>query len=231
MCQPVNAKAELGNMTTRNPRKWTWGDLADVLSEMIDQQSRGIPRSRLEQRHVAGLRALPNRHVLLSHLTHGGRGCEIGVDQGDFTASIVDTLAPSKLYLVDPWSSERYGQEKYDGVVRRFAKEIEAESVEIIRARSEEAAALIEDGSLDWVYIDSDHSYATTKKELELYSAKLRPGGILSGHDYAQGNLRKALKYGVVEAVHEFCVSNDWEFAYLTMEQPSNPSFALRKLI
>lgn len=216
-------------MTTRDPKTWTWNDLADVLTELVDKQSRGIPRTKLDDRHVGSLRALPDREALIARMAVGGRGCEIGVDQGDFTACIVETLSPEKLFLVDPWSTDRYGQNKFETVADRFEGGIANGQIEIIRARSDEAAYRIENGSLDWVYIDSDHSYATTKKELELYSQKLRPGGLLAGHDYVQGNLRKALKYGVIEAVHEFCFRHGWEFVYLTMEHTTNPSFALRR--
>jgi hypothetical protein len=37
---------------------------------------------------------------------------------------------------------------------------------------------------LDFVYIDSDHMYPTTKMEIKSYYPKLKKGGILGGHDY-----------------------------------------------
>jgi len=51
-----------------------------------------------------------------------------------------------------------------------------------------------------------------------------------SGHDFFNGNWLSGLRYGVREAVHEFCVVEGWEFVFLTMEIGDNPSFAIRKM-
>jgi hypothetical protein len=38
-------------------------------------------------------------------------------------------------------------------------------------------------------------------------------------------------RYGVIEAVHEFCVREGWEILYLTMDGRTASSFALRKIV
>ena len=35
-----------------------------------------------------------------------------------------------------------------------------------------------------WAYVDLTHRYAPTVKELELLRRKVRPGGIIAGHDW-----------------------------------------------
>merc|ERR1711988_1795637 len=42
----------------------------------------------------------------------------------------------------------------------------------------------IEDESYDFIYLDGDHSYKGVKQELPLFWDKVRPGGVLAGHDY-----------------------------------------------
>jgi hypothetical protein len=37
------------------------------------------------------------------------------------------------------------------------------------------------------VYIDARHDYCSVTEDLELYWPKLRPGGIVAGHDYMLG--------------------------------------------
>ena len=66
--------------------------------------------------------------------------------------------------------------------------------------------------------------------ELRAYAPKLRPGGIMAGHDYSMGNWVKGFRYGVIEAVHEFCVEHDWELRYLTVQRLERPSFAISHL-
>ena len=61
-------------------------------------------------------------------------------------------------------------------------------------------------------------------------SPKLTPDGVIAGHDYTTGNWVKGYRYGVVEAVHEFCVEEDWELIYITAEPIENQSFAIRRM-
>lgn len=47
-----------------------------------------------------------------------------------------------------------------------------------------EAVKQFEDESLDFVYIDADHSFITSANDVYEWSKKVRKGGIVSGHDY-----------------------------------------------
>ena len=70
----------------------------------------------------------------------------------------------------------------------------------IIRKPSLQAVEYIEDNSLDFVFIDADHSYEGCKADIQAWLPKLKPGGLLSGHDYDHPELP-----GVKQAVDEFC--------------------------
>ena len=61
------------------------------------------------------------------------------------------------------------------------------------------------------MYIDADHSYEAVKKDLELCKIKTKPGGIIAGHDY-----NKEKFCGVVDAVNEFCLANNYYIEYMT---------------
>jgi predicted O-methyltransferase YrrM len=52
-----------------------------------------------------------------------------------------------------------------------------------IRANSIDAAALFDDGSLDAVFVDGSHIYPNVLADIDAYLPKIRPGGILFGHD------------------------------------------------
>lgn len=79
--------------------------------------------------------------------------------------------------------------------------------------------------------IDTAHTYSVTKAELETYFPKMKQGDIIACHDFIIGEIDVPWKYGVIEAVYEFCNSNNWEIIYLDMERGISASFAIRKIL
>merc|ERR1712084_130496 len=47
-----------------------------------------------------------------------------------------------------------------------------------------DAAKQLKNDYFDFIYLDARHDYCAVKDDIEHYYPKLRPGGILSGHDY-----------------------------------------------
>jgi len=200
--------------------------VSDVQSK-IDAQ---IPKFDLKEKHISKLKILPNRLVLLENLPKNGFVAELGVNKGDFSKEILRISTPQKFHLVDAWGSERYHLGLRKGIELMFNDEIASGKLIINQGLSTDMARKFPDGYFDWIYIDTDHSYEVTKLELQAYKNKIKPGGTIVGHDYSQGNWGKILRYGVMEAVHEFCVKENWELVYLTIEMSNNPSFAIRKI-
>ena len=64
---------------------------------------------------------------------------------------------------------------------------------------SVEAAAEVADGSVDFVYIDADHTYNSVKRDIDAWLPKVKPGGVIGGHDFYTGKF--ALANGVFSAV------------------------------
>jgi hypothetical protein len=188
-----------------------------------------MPRTQLRPEHVARCQVLLDREVLLAQLPPGGVAAELGVDQGDFTQAILRLARPRQLHLVDSWATKRYNDDKAQRVKDRFADQIAAGQVTLRRQLSLAAAPTFEDASLDWIYIDSSHAYGVTAAELRAYAPKIKPGGIIAGHDYSMGNWIKGFRFGVIEAVHEFCFEQDWELRYLTVQRMERPSFAISR--
>jgi hypothetical protein len=189
-----------------------------------------IPRVPLTRDQLNGCELLLNREALLSRLPKGGCVAEIGVDRGDFSEMILHTTRPATLHLIDSWDSERYHAGLQEGVTGRFAGSIESGTVRIHRKYSTEAAPEFPDDYFDWIYIDSDHSYSLTREELQAYAPKVKLNGIIAGHDYSMGNWVDSVRYGVIEAVHEFCVEHGWKLVYLTVEPIEMQSFAITRI-
>jgi len=189
-----------------------------------------IPMMELTNKHVENSRLLNSRTELLKLLPKNAIVAELGVDQGIFSKEILSITCPSKLYLIDVWDNERYSDSKKEAVMEKFKDSISKGNVEIVIGYSTDVVSSFQNDYFDWIYIDTDHSYSNTISELSLYGPKMKKDGIICGHDFIQGNFTGLLKYGVIEAVREFCLKENWEILYLTFDFNDNPSYAIRKL-
>ena len=198
--------------------------------EKAERWEKAVPVFELEEKHLKNLKVVSNRMALLKKLPSNGVVAEIGVDEGNFSEQILKYNRPKKLHLVDLWHSERYHQGKRKGVEAKLNKEIASTQVEMNIGYSTEVVNHFQSNYFDWVYIDTSHAYKLTLEELKAYGEKMKEDGIMAGHDYIPGNWKGQVKYGVIEAVHEFCFKYDWEFLYLTMETRDHRSFAIRKI-
>lgn len=131
---------------------------------------------------------------LFNELGLTNKGVEIGVFLAEFSEQILKGWAAGKLYLVDPWGPcEAYtdylqctpevGEERYQQALQRL-QQFPRERWEIVREHSPGAANRFEDESLDWIYIDGNHSYEAVKADLAGWYPKVARGGIVAGHDY-----------------------------------------------
>ncbi|SFT41874.1 Methyltransferase domain-containing protein [Algoriphagus locisalis] len=189
-----------------------------------------MPTPEIGYKHVENGGLLANREQLLGLLPHNGIVAELGVAHGDFSRKILEINKPSKLHLVDVWQSERYPEKLFHEVSQKFQKEKEEGKVVINRGLSTEVVDQFPDAYFDWIYIDTAHTYLVTKAELESYLPKMKVGGVIAGHDFIVGEIDVPWKYGVIEAVYEFCEKYNWEIIYLTMERGISPSFAIREI-
>lgn len=187
------------------------------------------PKVALADCHVRNCKIVLNRREMLRRLGERLVVAELGVDRGDFSREILEISKPSVLHLVDTWASSRYHDGLMRDVEQRFAAEIADGRIMIHRSLSTEGSSRFADGLFDLIYIDTDHTYKGTIAELRAYAPKMREGGVIAGHDYCVGSCEGAYRYGVIEAVHEFCVAQNWELIYITAEPLEHQSFAILK--
>ncbi len=144
-----------------------------------------------------------------------GNVVEIGVASGCFTKQILSTYKSlSKLSIIDSWRFQEEGyidpcnlsQETQDERYRQIQEDLKDEPrVEIIRAWSNEAVSRFEDNSIQFLYLDANHSYNASKADLGLWFPKIAVGGMFAGHDYCNGD---GVGHGVKKAVDEFAAFN-----------------------
>ena len=114
---------------------------------------------------------------------------EIGVSKGDNARRILmlleqnfDKYQLDKFYLIDLPERDKnpiyhFSHSKLIGPDRRFIKYIAKPSLEAVN--------LIEDESLDLVFLDGDHSEQAFEPDIKAWLTKLKIGGILCGDEYA----------------------------------------------
>jgi hypothetical protein len=137
-------------------------------------------------------------------------GAEIGVMQGEYSEYLCQVNPELKLYCVDPWI---FYQSRYWVGPRQIAQQkVDAQArlakynTTIVEKWSIDAVKDFADNSLDFVYIDADHSYEHVMHDITEWSKKVRPGGVIAGHDY---NHRKApTAHAVIPAVHRYTQDN-----------------------
>lgn len=130
-------------------------------------------------------------------------GAEIGVYKGEYHKRLLD--AGLKTYGIDPWLAygnydefheerlKQHGSSKFqsrqdflfDHTKRYLAEYIDSGQCTLVRKTSMDAIHDFEDNSLDFVYIDGHHGFRYIAEDLVEWSQKVRPGGVISGHDYA----------------------------------------------
>lgn len=188
---------------------------------------------------------LENRRFLPYFLNAAGLvgvGAEVGVQEGNFSAHHLKHWQGRVLYSIDPWRElppERYADsanlsqdrqdEFYRSTIRRLMP-FEGRSV-IWRLTSKEAANLLPDRSLDFCYIDADHSYEAVRDDLRTWFPKIKPGGLLCGHDYICDGKYWFGVFGVKRAVDEFIAAHSLPWFLSGEAEAEFPSWFIIKLM
>lgn len=148
------------------------------------------------------------------------RGVEIGVMTAGFSLQILSRNPACHLICIDPWceykdsnlTAER--QERHYGIARDKLKPFtDSGRCEIWRRSSLDAFKSIPDGSLDFVFIDGDHSFDGCAQDLIFWCPKVRKGGMIAVHDYCP-----MVRGGVLHAVDAYTFCHHIEPWYVLRE-------------
>ena len=144
------------------------------------------------------------------------KGELVGVEVGVCLAHTTEAYAKGiknlkKLYAVDnyptfvDWDGSDWNEDRQDLMKKAAQDKMLAykDKVEIQHISSEEFVKTIEDESLDFVFIDGDHSFEAALKDFQNYYPKVKTGGIFGGHDIQLDSVRNALSYFLKEKSSE----------------------------
>ena len=138
-------------------------------------------------------------------------GAELGVFKGNTFLYLLENCPQLTLYGVDLWAEQPGVAGQEDKIGRDFAgflRDIKAKTddrARIIQSHTVAAADQVEDASLDFVFIDADHSTEAVRADIKAWQPKLKPTGCMIGHDINWPTVRDA----VVEFYPHFVTAED----------------------
>jgi hypothetical protein len=150
---------------------------------------------------------------LNTEMVNKAKGGEIFVEVGSWlgrsTASLAqiikDSGKPIKFYAVDWWKGSP-GDAAFDDVLRAtngdayplYCSNIEncgvRDYVTDLRMTTLEGAAMFDDNSVDYLYLDASHDYNSVKADLLAWLPKMKKTSVISGHDLSCPGVYNALK-------------------------------------
>lgn len=116
---------------------------------------------------------------------------------------IINSNKPIKLHGIDsflrgdqPSSDSPVDEIRYSEALR-YTDPVK-DYIKIIKADTYDGSLLYEDETIDFLFIDANHTYEGVLKDLVSWYPKVKKGGMVCGHDY------ELYWSGVVQAVDEF---------------------------
>ena len=121
---------------------------------------------------------------------------EIGVYRGDFAETLLDACPSIETYyMIDPWRHlEDWNKpaNKADDVFERYYSETmertraHGDKRVVLRGKTSEVVDRIPDASLDFAYVDGDHTLRGVTIDLVRVYPKVRDGGWIGGDDFCR---------------------------------------------
>lgn len=138
--------------------------------------------------------------VLSNSLSPSSKMIEIGSYMGEATLMFASTGLFSQIYVIDPFTSDEkfntylketkmlqdynemqlsvYVEKEFENNTRYF------DNIRLLKEFSYNTHNSFVDRTIDFIYIDGEHTYDAVKTDIETYRPKLKKGGIIGGHDY-----------------------------------------------
>jgi predicted O-methyltransferase YrrM len=167
------------------------------------------PAPQLREEHLQDCIVVPERTALLKRLPKGGIVAEVGTLQGEFAREILRIVEPRELHLIDLEIHPRVREMADDPLLRDCLRVHHRDSVQALKS--------FPDRMFDWIYIDAQHHYEEVKQDIAAARDKVKPDGLLVFNDYTVWSYVELAPYGIVAAVNELCLEDNWKIVYLAL--------------
>jgi cephalosporin hydroxylase len=122
------------------------------------------------------------------------RFVEVGSWMGRSSTCMAEAIRNSgkqiDFWCVDTWRGseehQQFGVVREDALFQNFLTNIAPfrDFIQPLRMSSLEAATTFDSESLDFVFLDAAHDFANVVADIEAWLPKVRPTGVIAGHDY-----------------------------------------------
>jgi len=176
-------------------------------------------------------------HGAALSIADGATVVEVGSWRGRSTVAICEGVSGKHgvtLYAVDTFMGnidndtmlERHREElAKDQIYTEFCANTGRYSfVETLRMSSQEASRQFVDGSIDWIFIDAQHTFDAVRDDIRWWYAKVKMGGLISGHDYHHFEVKRAVAGQLADVSH-------WESIWYVRRTRENLSPSLRPVV
>jgi hypothetical protein len=130
---------------------------------------------------------------------------EIGVWKGDYARHLLEQCGFIKrYYMIDPWAKLPDWNKPANVSPAMFAKVYEealhktvfaASKLVVLRGRTKEVIGQVPDQSLDFAYIDGDHTLRGITIDLIKLLPKVKEGGLIGGDDFTENPWQHDARY------------------------------------
>ncbi len=199
----------------------------------------------ISENQTKNTKILRNRSSIFKILNEKSRPLnivEVGVMAGDFASEMLSSMQIQNLYLIDPFNindgaaqSEtlRFTAESHlDFIIQRFNDD---NRVKILQGFSEhrlvELLELQEKDKIDFIYIDSNHSFKNVYNDILYATQILKSDGIIGIDDMSLFLEDPRDLSETFQAVTRFLANNkDWEVSYYSFHDNGMPNIYLSKI-
>ena len=150
-------------------------------------------------------------------LPAGPEVCELGVWKGAFSKRILKHFSPRVFHLFDL---------QFSGLDPSVRSEV---AVVLHEGDSGTAIAKLADDSIDYAYVDGDHSYAGSRRDIVGILPKVKQGGYIQLNDYTPWSVLSGFPYGVMANVHDVLNRGDATMVGFALQPFGHHDVLLRK--
>ena len=144
------------------------------------------------------------------------RGAEIGVLAGRTLFHLLDNCPGLTMIAVDTWPAEIVDKDGRVLNLVRTGEKFRAKAYTpeytdrciVLHGKSADMAWDVKDGTLDFVFIDADHSLPGVRADIAAWAPKVKPGGMVLGHDINWQSVRTAVREAF--GTHTTYANNVW---------------------
>lgn len=176
-------------------------------------------------------RVVVNREDLAELLPKRRHVAQVGAGLGELSEMILNRCSPQRLVILDPfmghtdpdfWARRAGGtpgaNDHLQHFRERFPEPIAQGRLELLRGPFLESLEKLPDRGLGISWIQGEVRYPVLRSCLQALAPKMANDGQIVIPNYIMSDYLRGNTYGVIQAVNEFMVANNWEMVVLALQ-------------